>query len=90
MTMMTTKELLDRIPSRDELSNLLGLAPRNDSAEAVSSAVGLFAIGILVGAGLALLFAPKPGQELRQQIGERVTELRDKIGAEKERMVGSA
>jgi gas vesicle protein len=40
-----------------------------------------FAIGLLVGAvagaAVALLFAPKPGVELRGNIGESVTSLRD-------------
>ncbi|MEA2626383.1 MAG: hypothetical protein QOD06_2428 [Candidatus Binatota bacterium] len=87
--MMNAKELLDRLPTRDEISSLMGLAPQRDS-ETVASAVGVFAIGILVGAGLALLFAPKPGQELRDQIGERVNELRDRVGGEKDRMAGTA
>ena len=41
-----------------------------------------FALGVLVGAvagaGLALLFAPKPGSELRGELGESMTSLKDK------------
>ena len=43
-----------------------------------------FAIGLLVGAaagaGLALLFAPKAGSELRGQIGESVSSWKDSAG----------
>ncbi len=35
--------------------------------------------GALVGAGLALLLAPKAGQELREDLGESLTSLRDAV-----------
>lgn len=34
-------------------------------------------LGAAVGAGLALLFAPKPGKELRQDLGRRIRGLKD-------------
>jgi len=34
--------------------------------------IGIFALGCLVGAGIGLAFAPKAGQEFRNEIGERV------------------
>ena len=37
------------------------------------------AVGALVGAGLALLFAPKAGSDLRDDIGESFTSLRDSV-----------
>jgi len=37
----------------------------------MSSMLGAFGAGILIGAGLALLFAPKAGSELRQDIENR-------------------
>ena len=40
--------------------------------------VALFGAGLLVGAGLALLFAPSSGRELREELGERAAELRDR------------
>jgi gas vesicle protein len=36
--------------------------------------------GALLGAGVALLFAPKPGAEMRQQLGEQYRGLADKVG----------
>jgi len=40
-----------------------------------------FAVGGLVGAGVALLLAPKAGKELRKNIKDMATETRDKIVA---------
>ena len=37
------------------------------------------AVGALVGAGLALLFAPKAGSDLRGEIGESFTSLREAV-----------
>ena len=37
------------------------------------------AMGALVGAGLALLFAPRVGADLREGIGESFTSLRDAV-----------
>ena len=39
-------------------------------------ALGMVA-GVLVGAGVALLFAPKPGKELREDLGESMGKLKD-------------
>jgi|RhiMetdeSRZDD1v2_1073273.scaffolds.fasta_scaffold1038416_1 gas vesicle protein len=36
--------------------------------------------GAFIGAGIALLFAPKSGQEMRQQLGEQYRGLADRVG----------
>lgn len=41
-----------------------------------SSGMGSFLVGALVGAGLALLFAPQTGEETQQEIRERAKKLR--------------
>lgn len=41
------------------------------------SQVGSFIMGALVGAGLALLFAPKSGEETQAELKERALKLRD-------------
>lgn len=50
------------------------------NGERESTSTG-FALGIIVGAvagaGLALLFAPKPGAQLRGELGESITSMRD-------------
>lgn len=40
---------------------------------------GKFIIGAGIGAGLALLFAPKKGEELRQDLLDKASELLDKL-----------
>lgn len=42
-----------------------------------SSQIGGFLVGALLGAGLALLFAPKSGEETQAELRERALKLRD-------------
>lgn len=46
-------------------------------SERSNSSFGPFAIGVAVGAALALLFAPEAGEGFRDQLGERLRSLRD-------------
>ena len=74
---MSTSDLL---PTKDNIAEALRqLTGRSNPPDQLLSAVGIFAAGILTGAALAVLFAPKPGGELRQEIGERLGGFRDKI-----------
>ena len=38
----------------------------------VAGTLGTFGVGLLVGAGIALLLAPKPGRQLREDLRERL------------------
>jgi hypothetical protein len=51
-----------------ELLGALGLEPRPSGISVVLGALGTFGLGIVVGAGLALLVAPKPGRVLRDDL----------------------
>jgi gas vesicle protein len=55
---------------------------------------GNFILGVLtgafVGAGLALLFAPKPGTEMRAQLGEQYRGLADRVGEQTQHLRESA
>lgn len=46
--------------------------------------------GALVGAGVALLFAPKTGNEMRAQLGERYRGLADRVGEQTETLRATA
>ena len=72
------KDLTRNLPSAEEIIRALGLQARRSSAGDVVPSVALFGAGLLVGAGLALLFAPTSGRELREELGERAAELRDR------------
>jgi hypothetical protein len=60
------------VPTREQLLHALGGKPADD----MMSSFGIFAAGIVLGAGLAVLFAPKPGAEIREAISEKISNLR--------------
>jgi hypothetical protein len=72
---MTIKDLSQqlgtRLPERDEILNWIGLQQRSAN-ETAFTMIGAFALGTVVGGALALLFAPKPGHQLRHDLGERL------------------
>jgi hypothetical protein len=58
--------------TKDDVLAVAGLASRRSTTERVLAAAGIFAGGLLVGAGVALLLAPKSGKGLREDIGHRL------------------
>ena len=65
--------------SKDDILNAIGLETRKNASDFVMPALGIFGAGMLVGAGLGLLFAPKPGKEIRHDIGEKVTDFSKRV-----------
>ncbi len=57
---------------RDDVLEAVGLQDRSSAWGTAFGSLGVFALGCLVGAGLGLAFAPKAGQEFRNEIGEKV------------------
>jgi len=81
---------LDLLPSKDDIADALRqLTGHSNPPGHLLAAVGFFAVGILTGAALAVLFAPKPGAELREEISARVGGFRDKIAKTKEGAIDS-
>ena len=76
-----TKDLTRNLPSTEEIIRALGLQSRRSNGSDIVPSVALFGAGLLVGAGLALLFAPTTGRELREELTERAAELRDRASA---------
>lgn len=68
--MRSLKKLQDL--EKDDLLELVGLESRRSSAEKLVPALALFGTGVLVGVGLGLLLAPKPGRELRSDLKHRL------------------
>jgi hypothetical protein len=64
--------------SKEDILSAAGLATKHSTTERVLGALGFFGVGLLVGVGAALLFAPKSGQGLREDIGERFRRVRDR------------
>lgn len=62
-------KMMRQYMDRDEILRRMGLEERTPAGD-VFTGLGLFAVGILVGAGLGLMFAPKRGDEMRQMMGE--------------------
>ncbi len=65
----------DHIPSTDEILRAIGAGGSRRNSDAVST-IALFGAGLLVGAGLAVLFTPVSGGELREQLNEKTDDLR--------------
>jgi hypothetical protein len=58
--------------NKDHLLRLLGLQERRSYSAVLAPALGVFGVGLLVGATLGLLAAPRPGRELRNDLARRV------------------
>ena len=65
---MTWKAVRNAI-DRETLLKRMGLEERSPAGDFFTG-LGLFAVGVLVGAGLGLMFAPKRGDELRATLNE--------------------
>jgi hypothetical protein len=63
----------------DDLLETIGLQQRRSAYGALLPAIGILGAGILVGAGLGLLFAPTSGKILRREAEGRVNQLKGKI-----------
>jgi gas vesicle protein len=66
----------------DELLSKVGLERKPATGDLLLGALVPFGVGILVGAGIALLLAPKSGRELRAGIRHRIR--REQIAGESE------
>ena len=74
---MNVRDIMDRAQGAaqlkaDDLLDAMGLQRKTSVGEQILMTVGIFGAGLLVGAGLGILFAPKSGRELRSDIGNRV------------------
>jgi gas vesicle protein len=69
------------------IADALGL--RSETTDS-TSALMIFAAGALFGTALALLFAPRPGDELRADIRKRVSNLQRRAASEAKEALGQA
>ncbi len=57
---------------RDDVLGLLGLETRREPTDWIVPTLTAFGVGVLVGAGVGLLLAPKSGRELRDDLRTRL------------------
>lgn len=57
---------------KDDLLELVGLESRRNTTDKLVPALALFGAGVLVGVGLGLMLAPKPGTQLREDLKNRL------------------
>jgi hypothetical protein len=67
---MTMKEL--RKLDKDDVLGMLGLETKTSTGAWLAGTLGTFGVGLLVGAGIALMLAPKAGVDLRQDIKDKL------------------
>ncbi len=63
----------------DDGLRLIGLARRRSMIGLFLPAIGLLAAGAAIGAGVGLAFAPSSGRRLRQDVGGRFDQLRERV-----------
>lgn len=66
--------------SKEDILSALGLESKATTTERLLGSIGIFGVGLLVGAGVALLLAPKSGQDLREDLQQRLRNLRQDEG----------
>lgn len=57
---------------KDDLLELVGLESRRTTTEKLLPSLALFSAGVLLGVGLGMMLAPKPGRELRSDLRDRL------------------
>lgn len=58
--------------SKEDVLAALGLALKPTATQRVLTSAGLFGLGALVGATVALMLAPSSGRDLRDDLGRRL------------------
>ena len=61
--------------SVDSIVDKLGLEYKRSTSDYILPALSVFSAGLVVGAALGVLFAPKSGQEIRTDLRTRMDEL---------------
>lgn len=67
---MNLKEL--RNFDKDDILEMMGLQTKASTSAWLAGTLGTFGIGLLVGAGIGMLLAPKAGRELRDDLRDKL------------------
>jgi hypothetical protein len=79
---MKIEDILAALPSKEDIASVIGVEPRASTTGDMLTAFGIFGTGMILGAGLGLLFAPKAGSEIRHDIAEKVGEIGEQVHAQ--------
>jgi hypothetical protein len=79
---MTIEDILAALPSKDDIASAMGVEARPSPTVDMLTAFGIFGTGLILGAGLTLLFAPKAAHEIRHDIVEKVGEIGEQLHAQ--------
>ena len=74
---------------RDDVLESVGLQERRSALATTLGSLGIFVLGCLVGAGIGLAFAPKAGDELRNELGDKVRRKAQELQQQNEGAFGS-
>ena len=77
--MMTIADLASRAPSTYDLLQRIGLERRRSRAMRAASRAGWLGLGMALGSGLAMLFTPRSGPEVRERLGEQAKRAREYV-----------
>ncbi|HVI74240.1 MAG TPA: YtxH domain-containing protein [Anaeromyxobacteraceae bacterium] len=72
---------------RGDVLHRLGLEEHTPTSDFFTG-LGLFAVGVLVGAGLGVMFAPKPGAETRSQLTDTLRNRGNRMAEDLGRRMG--
>jgi hypothetical protein len=72
-------DLASRAPSAYDLLYRIGLERRRSRAMRAASRAGWIGVGMAVGSGLAMLFTPRSGPEVRERLSEQAKRARDYV-----------
>jgi hypothetical protein len=75
---MNLSDFTDRL-STEELAKLFRPEPERSRSESLLGSLALLGAGALVGATVALFLAPKPGAQLREEVGDQLRSTGEKI-----------
>ena len=73
--------LASHAPSRQDLLHYIGLERRRSAGLRAASCASWFGIGMAVGGGLAMLFTPRTGPEMRERLGDRAKRAREYVAS---------